>query len=595
MKKKYLMSILINRNNDFFRDCFDSNDENYIYDSQINTARKIIMQLASDDEERTNHVMLLAPMQSGKTATCISVINIINKAKLYKPMNINKYFFITGMNDCGLKNQTFLRVKNQVIGANDNNITDNARKTANSKYFVFKNSDLLAYDGVLDNSLIFIDESHYGSNAKNVLTKFLEKHSINWKNEDSLTQRNIYIVSVSATPFDELVSDTLSCKKTVELDTDNTYVSVSSYLNEDVVFEADPKDICEEGAIFDYIMDAQWRMNDHHENGVIFIRTRQFDLIKENNFVKEHFDVFEMYASGSNIEYDTLNKKLDNLIENNANAKPLLVLIKGAFRAGITINKKYKDLIYMIFDYSNKADTTAQALLGRMCGYRSSNASISKTYFYLNKMFVRMYSDWENDFQNKELIPCNKINWDWTTNDDNEANVMYASKPCGNFTINLTDNEVADIYLLGKGKRNRVELMKDKIVDIFHKYNCDIPYDYIGEVQISGKNNYSKSSQEKRFNSFSEDSLVFQFRPEKMKDFIRDTNRNYLTREDLGKKCISIVLDAEIYDNDQLEIQGNKRLLIYYVEVGQKKMTYIRKGQYKKHKDTQLIDNYDKK
>ena len=120
------MSILIAKDNDFFRGCLDKNDSAYIYDAQINTARKIVMQLASN-VLRTNHVMLLAPMQSGKTATCISVVNIINKSKLYKNMSVNKYFFISGMNDCGLKTQTYERVKSQVIGANDDNICINPK------------------------------------------------------------------------------------------------------------------------------------------------------------------------------------------------------------------------------------------------------------------------------------------------------------------------------------------------------------------------------------------------------------------------------------------------------------------------------------
>ena len=93
MEKEHLMSILIAKDNDFFRGCLDKNDSAYIYDAQINTARKIVMQLASN-VLRTNHVMLLAPMQSGKTATCISVVNIINKSKLYKYCFFIIYFLI---------------------------------------------------------------------------------------------------------------------------------------------------------------------------------------------------------------------------------------------------------------------------------------------------------------------------------------------------------------------------------------------------------------------------------------------------------------------------------------------------------------------
>ena len=56
----------------------------------------------------------------------------------------------------------------------------------------------------------------------------------------------------------------------------------------------------------------------------------------------------------------------------------------------------------------------------------------------------------------------------------------------------------------------------------------------------------------------------------------------------VGKRCVSLVLDAEVYDNDKIEVKGNKRLLVYYVEVGQKQMVYSRKGQYKPHKDTDI-------
>lgn len=593
MEKERLMSILIEKNNDYFRGCHDITDSSYIYDAQINTARKIVMQLASN-VLRTNHVMLLAPMQSGKTATCISVVNIINKSRLYKSMAVNKFLFITGMNDCGLKTQTYERVKQQVIGATDELIYHNTKSNIEtSKYFVLKNSDLMLFDKTLDNSVIFIDEAHYGSNEKNVLTQFFYKHGVDWKNTNELIKRNIYIVSVSATPFDELVSDRIQSKKMVELDTDSTYVGVSNYLNKDVVFNADKDDIQDDGAIFDYIMDADWRMEDNNEVGIIFIRTRNFDCIKNNKYVQDTFDVVEMYSSGSRIQYDKLNSKMEKIYQYNKNKigkiKPLIILIKGAYRAGITIDPKYKDIIYMVYDYSIKADTTAQALLGRMCGYRPTNSKIENTYFYLNKKFADMYSAWENDFQNKNLIPCDKTDWSWVSNDYQGTDVKFCSRPCGNFAIPLNDDEVREIYSIGKGKRNRAKLIENRFNELLEKNGFEIKYDYINEVQISGKNRYAKSSQEKRFNSFSDDSLVFQFRPEKMKQFVSDTNRDYLTRDDVGKRCVSIVLDAEVFDDSEtIEIKGNKRLLVYYVEVGQKQMVLSRKGQYKPHKDTEI-------
>lgn len=603
MNKEDLIGILIKKNNDYFRSSNDKSSKGYIFDAQINTGRKLVMQLASNTL-RSNHVQLVSPMQGGKTGSCNSVINIINKTRLYKNMAINKYLFITGMNDCGLKDQTYKRLIEQVIDANVDNVYFGKRSKRNlskNKYFVLKNSDLMSFEYPLDNSLIFIDESHYGSNEKNILTKFLVKHGIDWKDTNELIKRNIYIVSVSATPFDELVSDTVNCKKTVELETDNNYCSITDYINSELVHCAEKNDIQEDGVIFDYIIDAHDRMIDNNENGVVIIRTRKFDIIKENQYVQNNFNVFEMYSSGSKIEYDKMNMTIDNLIQSNKidrnlkilgikpNTKPLMVLIKGAFRAGITIEERHKDLVYMVYDYSIKADTTAQALLGRMCGYRKSKDNIKNTYFYVNKACADMYSAWENNFSNRELIPCEKTKFEWIDSGYVGDDVIFGSKSCGNFALKLSDDEILEIYNKTKGKRNKASYIKSLFDDILLKNNYHIKYDYIMETCLSGKNHYAKSSQKKRFDDFTEDSLVFQFRPHKIKEFVAETNRNYLTRDDIGKKCISLVLDANINNqNGEIKISGNKRMLVYYVEVGQKKLVFSRKSQYKPHKDTNI-------
>jgi hypothetical protein len=131
--------------------------------------------------------------------------------------------------------------------------------------------------------------------------------------------------------------------------------------------------------------------------------------------------------------------------------------------------------------------------------------------------------------------------------------------------------------------------MEGMIPSLFENHNCHIKYDYIGDVYMKGKNHYAQSSKTKRFESFSEDSLVCQFKPDKIKKFQEDTKRDYFTSDDLGKRCISLVLDAEIEEkNNTIEIKGNKRLLIYYVEVGQKHQILNRSSQYKPHKDTKI-------
>ena len=580
---------ILQTSNDTFRKSLNKK-HGYLFDSQINTAKDVVRNL-SRKVTRRNHVILAAKMQSGKTGVCNAVVNIISQTKIHRYLGVDKYMFITGMNDCGLKSQTLKRVEEQVIGATKDNIYSGLRSNKNKivhHYFVMKNSDLLKYEGNIDNSLIFIDEAHYGSGDKNILSKFLYQHGIDWKDTNELIKRNIYIVSVSATPFDEIVSDTKEVKSIVELKPSREYVGV--------------------GTIFEYIDDAYQRMHQDDVAGIVIIRTRKFDVIKNDSFVSNAFDIHEMYSAGSNIEYDEFNEIVKDLINKNEynkkadsmssvagvsgtlpkiDVKPLLVLIKGAFRAGITLDEKAKDYIYMLYDFSLKADTTAQALLGRLCGYRSRKANTSNTYVYVNKKFADMYSVWENDFQNRKVVPCSKTTFEWIPNSVKNPMAQLGTRPRGNIAIDLSDKEIREIYQYASKLKNRVGYMKVALPVILERHGINLQYDYIGEAVLSGKNNYTKSSQLKRFESFSEDSLVYQFRPYKIKDFYLETNRDYLTDDDLGKSAVFVVLDATI-ENGGLKVGGNKRLLIYNVEVGHKVMIPNLKSLYKVHKDTDL-------
>jgi hypothetical protein len=198
-----------------------------------------------------------------------------------------------------------------------------------------------------------------------------------------------------------------------------------------------------------------------------------------------------------------------------------------------------------------------------------------------------MYSAWENDFQNRDIVPCSKTTYEWIPNDVKNPLAQIGTKPRGNIAIDLSDNEIREIYQYASQVKNRVSYMKIALPIILQKHNVKLKYDYLGEAVLSGKNNYTKASQLKRFESFSPDSLVYQFRPYKIKDFVLDTNRDYSTDEDLGKSAVFVVLDATIEDNGH-KIGGNKRLLIYNVEVGHKVIVPNLKSLYKPWKDTDL-------
>lgn len=609
--KTEILDYLNQFENDTFRKVTDATDEAYIYDAQIEAAKEVVSELASN-VLRTNHVILVAKMQSGKTGTCNAIANIVMNTQLRKDMAVRKVLFITGMNDCGLASQTYERAIQQIIKANDANVYDGTKQTSdikNPKFYVLKNSNLKKFEKNLNGCLIFIDEAHFGSRERNVLTKFMQSKGIDWKNKIDLIRNNIYIVSVSATPFEEIVSDTIDSKPMVELKTDESYIGVSQYLEKGLIHDASKDDVTD-GTIFEYIQDAYDRMIENSERGIVIVRTRKFDEIYQNQFVKDNFEIYEMYASGSKIEYDKLNIRLNEMVEKNnsnnrlyyrsrrdervtaepENFKPLLVLIKGAFRAGITLSASAKDLIYMVYDFSAEANATAQALLGRMCGYRDLEHAIFNTHFYLNSRFAQMYSEWENDFTNKELVPCSKTKWVWLDNGYEGLDVKLGTKPCGNFAIDLTNEDAKTIWQTCANVRSQREATLKILPSILRKYGKTIPYDYFIEAYMSGKNNYAKSVQTKRFDSFTPDSLVFQFEPNRISEFKENTGRSTLNKEDIGKKAIGVVFDATVeFVHGKFIIGGNRRLLIYYVEVGQKKRMANHQSQYQAHKDTALV------
>ena len=466
---------------------------------------------------------------------------------------------------------------------------------------------MLAFDGTIDNAVIFIDECHYGSGNNNILSKFLYKNGIDWKNSNELIARNIYIVSVSATPFGELISDTQETKQCVELRTDDEYIGVSTYKENGLIHSAHTdNDVF--GDICYRLADSIEQMRANDEIGVCMVRTRDFENFKNDMFIQYNFEVYEMFSNGSKIEYDKLTNKIFDfkrindfnkrfrgvknpfILSQKIECKPLLVLIKGAYRAGMTLPSDVKDLVYMVYDYSIKSASTAQALLGRMCGYRAKDTKL-KTHFYINDRAANMYSEWENDFSDRSKIPSDKVMKSWVFDKDelsSDPDITLSSKSCGNFYISLSDKEIEYIFAKCKNKRTCHTNIKRILPKLFEAHNIDIHYDYVNEAHVQGKNNYAESSQDKRFNAFSEDSLVFGFRPEKMKDFMDKTNRDYLTNDDFGQRCISVVLDAEIDKTSGKCIGGNKRLLVYYVEVGAYKIVANQMSMFEPHKCTDV-------
>ena len=567
--------------------------EDYIHDNQIEAAKEIIKSFTAherpDDEDsaRNYHTILVAKMQSGKTGTCNAVINILEKDD-FKYFKINKYFFITGMNDNGLHDQTVKRLKNQVFEANNNNVVDGEREIKekpNGKFFVQKNSDLRKNNIELKNCIIFIDESHYGSNKNNVLTLFLEKNKLNWKNDLDLKKNHVYIVSVSATPFDEVISDTIECKYKVELVTDKNYFGVTQFDDNGQLFCAKRSDFIENKKtgvtpIIEYIKEAHIGISNNKNKGVIFIRSGD-KKIRNNEYILKNFECIQLDTSkGGSIDYKRVSEKIDLMLYKPIH-KPIIFFIKGAYRAGITLESQHKDVVFLVYDNSNKPEATAQGLLGRMCGYRKDDKVIKNTTFYINKEHAQAYANWEQNGFVRQSTPS-KSKWENVELsekiDTNNFDTKIATKGVGNHTFVLTNDEVkrfTDAWGNKKVKNREFVQSELKLLNMNRIINFDFDFNYIGYCFIGGYDEYSSASQESWFGSYNKYTDTCPSYNPTSTEFYNDTNRNFLNTDDLGKKIIHVVLDDR---NNSLRIYCGEIILqrkVKTLRIIEHKNTYI--------------------
>lgn len=373
----------------------DTKHKWYVFDNQINTAKEIIYKFYT---KQNRWCLLFAEMQSGKSGTFFSVPYIISRnsvltKKLGIDMNgdeINVYL-LTGMNERELIEQFETDISNFTGMDIKKNILHNSemRKFLSKKREDWSKDDVIAIEKMKKNSLILVDESHYGSDKNQILNQFLIKILGITPNGDNapLNKNNVYVVSISATPMAEYISTndpTSEFKKEKVLLTNAVgYYGISEMFKNNKVFKSyDLKDAKSVNRFLDKIVS-------YDKKGYILVRCTEKQKEKIKNEIGNRLLDLKL------IDYDQYSKSriLDNMgindILQNVPEKKTLIFLKGLLRAGKRVDTRN---VLMMHDTSeSKVDTTVQSLLGRCCGY-NKNTNID------------IYCDYDSAFKYKEWV-----------------------------------------------------------------------------------------------------------------------------------------------------------------------------------------------
>lgn len=458
----------------------DTDDDFYVYDNQIETAKEIIYNFYTKSS-RWN--LLFAEMQSGKSGTFFSIPYIISKNKiLIDKLGIDMFdgeinvFLLTGMNEKELISQ----FEKDIYGFLGKDLTKNVlhnsemRKILSTNENNWSSGDLNIINKMRKNSLILIDESHYGSNKEQVLDKFLRKVlDINPNGDNnSLNSNNIFVVSISATPMAEFVNANLSeyKKKIVPLKNSDGYWGIIDMFDKNKIHESyDLKCNTSIDGFLDKILNNKIgftlvRCSEKNQKQILDrIGTR---MISDLSIIK--YDQWERSNKLNNQGINDILSKMPN--------KKTIVFLKGLLRAGKRVDTKN---VVMVHDtLKSNTDTTVQSLLGRCCGYgKNKNIEI-----YCDKLSAEMFKDWVESNFSLDKIPTKAKNVKGGTN----ISINKISSP---ILFNLENSLLIDkINKKSKSRLDKIEILKSLNNDFINSKLVDFEIGSIFRVSKYKKN-----------------------------------------------------------------------------------------------------------
>lgn len=345
------------------------------------------------------YVLLVALMQAGKTAAFHCVASLALDAGLVKRVVII----------CGSQEQKLLEQARSEV------LRYHGRGASRVQvWFRHQLSSCIRQgrDDFVD-TLIVWDESHCVATLGQTISKFMLDHLRIPLTGDvgPLVQRNVMFLSVSATPFAELVnivSGSTPVKRVVYMPPGDGYWGVSHMLTHAWPVDGQPClrptfDVgdAEGGACFTKLLGsvgAKWVLMRVHTGAK---RGRVAALAAAAGVRVLHIDSVHK-GHATDIVIDEAEAREHYLVHGGPMVPHLeeapsactLVLLKEAFRCGNVLPKQHIGFVWEDSEHPN-TDTALQGLLGRMCGYHAEATPV----FLSQALFVKGHHSHQSELE----------------------------------------------------------------------------------------------------------------------------------------------------------------------------------------------------
>lgn len=334
--------------------------------------------------ENRPHTLLLAQMQMGKTGT---YWHVILEALLRE--KTQRVFIISGNREKELRAQ----VKQDRLA-----YTLQHSRSLRKRIRILWGSALTRAELVPPNSLIVWDEAHYAQSLINAPFRFFERNELegllNGSDSRTAIERNIRLLTVSATPFSELLSkleDPHHCM--VRLVPSESYFGVGYYLREGRVHPS-------------------FEMKEDHRECLRALLERYADkarymIIRLMDTTRRYRMVHEL-CQELGIRTEVLNCQRRSIEVGQLAERPeraTAVLISGMLRMGKVLPKRHVSMVFEEKTPKNTkhADTGLQGLWGRVCGHSEAPFDID---VYIEESMIDYAQQYVESYDAKEGPLC---------------------------------------------------------------------------------------------------------------------------------------------------------------------------------------------